>query len=207
MSPIRVLCVDDHPVVLEGLVSIIGTQLDMAVVAQASDGRAAIARFREHAPDVTVMDLLLPGLSGVEATEAIRREFPRARVILFTTYDGDADIRGALRAGARGYLLKESLRGDILEAVRAVHRGGRFLSPGIGTKLDAALPPPDLTMREEEVLGLIIEGRNNREIAATLGTAEGTIRIHVSNVLAKLGVRDRTQAAVSAIRRGLVRSG
>jgi two-component system NarL family response regulator len=196
--------VDDHPILREGLAAIIATQPDMQVVAEAGNGQQAVELFRRHQPDITLMDLRLPVMSGIEAMAAIRREFPDARFIVLTTYDGDEDVYRALQAGARAYLLKDLLRRELLDAIRAVHAGHRWMSPSVAMRLAERLPRSELTAREMDVLKLIVRGQSNKEIAATLGVAEGTIRIHVSNILSKLGVSDRTQAAVAALQRGLV---
>jgi two-component system NarL family response regulator len=198
------MCVDDHEILREGLTAVIATQPDMRVVAVAADGRSAIDLFRQHKPDVTLMDLRLPGMSGSDAILAIRSEFPKARVIVLTTYDGSEDVHRALQAGARGYLLKEALRKELIDAIRIVHDGGTWLSPSVAQRLAQAIVHTDLTVREREILGCIVRGRSNREIGIDLGVSEGTIRIHVSHILGKLGVSDRTQAAVAAIERGII---
>lgn len=200
---IRVLCVDDHEVLRQGLTAVLSTQPDMEVVAEAGDGVAAVEEFQRHRPDVTLMDLRLPRLSGSEAIAAIRRDTPHARVIVLTTYDGIDDIHRALHAGARGYLLKDTLRRELVEAVRTVHRGGFWVSPPVAQRLAESMPHTSLTRRELDILGCIVRGLSNKEIAVELGVAEGTVRIHVSHVLEKLGVSDRTQAAVAAIERGI----
>jgi DNA-binding NarL/FixJ family response regulator len=201
---IRVLVVDDHPIVREGLIAIVERQPDMSVVAEASDGEQAVEAFRQHRPDVTLMDLRLPGMSGVEAITAIRREFPSARVIVLTTYDGDEDIYRALQAGAQGYLLKDTFREELLEAIRAVNEGKRRIPGGIATRLAERIGGNELTAREIEVLKLIVKGRSNREIASALVITEGTVKGHVNNILSKLGVADRTQAATTALQRGII---
>lgn len=200
---IRVLCVDDHEVLRQGLTAVLSTQPDMEVVAEAGDGVAAVEEFQRHRPDVTLMDLRLPRLSGSEAIAAIRGDTPNARVIVLTTYDGIDDIHRALHAGARGYLLKDTLRRELVEAVRTVHRGGFWVSPPVAQRLAESMPHTSLTRRELDILGCIVRGLSNKEIAVELGVAEGTVRIHVSHVLEKLGVSDRTQAAVAAIERGI----
>ena len=200
---IRVLCVDDHEVLRQGLTAVLSTQPDMEVVAEAADGEAAVDAFQRHRPDVTLMDLRLPKLSGSEAIAAIRRDTPNARVVVLTTYDGIDDIHRALHAGARGYLLKDTLRRELVEAVRTVHRGGFWVSPPVAQRLAESMPNTTLTPRELDILGCIVRGLSNKEIAVELGVAEGTVRIHVSHVLEKLGVSDRTQAAVAAIERGI----
>lgn len=200
---IRVLCVDDHEVLRQGLTAVLATQPDIEVVAEASDGAAAVEAFRQFRPDVTLMDLRLPRMSGTEAIAAIRRDTPQARILVLTTYDGIDDIHRSLHAGARGYLLKDTLRRELVEAVRTVHRGGVWVSPSVAQRLAESVPHTTLTQREHEILGCIVRGLANKEIAVELGVAEGTVRIHVSHVLEKLGVSDRTQAAVAAIERGL----
>lgn len=204
-TPIRLLIVDDHPVVRDGLVSILhGDEPDLEVVGEAGDGREAVAAWRTLRPTVTIMDLQLPGLSGVEAIQAIRREDPEARVLVLTTFDGDADIQRALEAGARGYLLKSVRRATLLEAVRAVASGQRYLPPSTAARLVEAMEAERLTARELDVLKLLAQGHRNREIADALGLAEPTVKIHVNNLLRKLQVKDRTEAAVVALRRGII---
>lgn len=203
-NQIRIMFVDDHPMLRAGLVATIGTQADMAVVAEAEDGQQAVELFREYRPDITLMDLRLPVMTGVEAIKAIRKEFSDARIIVLTMYDGDEDIQRALQAGARAYLLKDSLRKELLDAIRAVHAGRHYISQAVATRLAEHLPRSELTAREIEVLELIVRGMSNKEIASTLAVADGTIRIHVSNILGKLGVSDRTQAAITALQRGIV---
>lgn len=202
--PIRIMCVDDHEVLRQGLTAVIAAQPDMQVVAEAADGQAAVELFRQHQPDVTLMDLRLPQVSGSEAIARIRRESPQARILVLTTYDGIEDIHRALHAGARGYLLKDTLRRELVEAVRTVHRGGLWVSPPVAQRLAESVHHSALTPREREILGCIVRGLSNKEIAVELGVSEGTVRIHVSHVLEKLGVSDRTQAAVAAIERGIV---
>ena len=204
-EPIRLLIVDDHPVVRDGLVAILHqAEPDLVVVGEAGDGREAVARWRELRPSVTIMDLQLPGQSGVEAIAAIRKEDPEARILVLTTFDGDADIQRALEAGARGYLLKSIRRPVLLEAVRAVAAGQRFLPPATSARLVEGLEAERLTARELDVLAFLAQGLRNREIAEELGLAEPTVKIHVNNLLRKLQVKDRTEAAVVALRRGLV---
>ncbi|WP_306590893.1 response regulator transcription factor [Geothrix sp. 21YS21S-4] len=204
-SPIRLLIVDDHPVVRDGLVAILHQgEPDLEVVGEAGDGREAVNAWRTLRPTVTIMDLQLPGQSGVEAITAIRREDPTASILVLTTFDGDADIQRALEAGARGYLLKSVRRAILIEAVRAVASGQRYLPPATAARLVEAMEAEKLTARELDVLRLVAEGQRNREIAETLGLAEPTVKIHVNNLLRKLQVKDRTEAAVVALRRGLV---
>jgi two-component system NarL family response regulator len=203
-AAIRVLVVDDQFVVRMGLVSIIDAQSDMQVVAEALNGRMAIELFRRHLPQITLMDLRMPVMDGIEATRSITSEFPQARIIVLTTYEGEEDIHRALQAGARGYLLKDALRDELLSAIRAVYSGRKFIPPAVAAALAERIPMNDLTSRELEVLGLIVKGMNNADIAAALSISKGTVKIHVNNILSKMGVSDRTQAATAAIKRGIV---
>ena len=202
---IRLLIVDDHPVVRDGLVAILHEgEPDLEVVGEAGDGKEAVVVWRNLRPTVTIMDLQLPGQTGVEAIKAIRREDPEARVLVLTTFDGDADIQRALEAGARGYLLKNVRRAALIEAVRAVAAGQRYLPPATAARLVEAMESERLTARELDVLRLLAQGERNREIANTLGLAEPTVKIHVNNLLRKLEAKDRTEATVIALRRGLI---
>jgi two-component system NarL family response regulator len=202
---IRLLIVDDHPVVRDGLVSILHEgEPDLEVVGEAGDGKEAVVSWRNLRPNVTIMDLQLPGQTGVEAVQAIRREDPDARILVLTTFDGDADIQRALEAGARGYLLKSVRRATLIEAVRAVAAGERYLPPATAARLVEAMESERLTPRELDVLKLLAEGQRNREIADALGLAEPTVKIHVNNLLRKLQAKDRTEATVIALKRGLI---
>lgn len=203
-KPIRVLIADDHFVVRMGLAAVIGTQPDITVVAEATNGKQAIELFRQHRPDVTLMDLRMPEVDGLEAITAIRGEFPESRFIVLTTYDGDEDIYRALQAGARAYLLKDMLRDGLVEAIRAVHAGQRRIPAEVASRLAERMNRTELTARELEVLRLIVEGKSNKAIAAELSIAEGTVKIHINNILSKLGVSDRTQAATFALQRGII---
>ena len=203
-NPIRLLIADDHLVVRMGLRSMIDTQPCMVVVAEAANGREAIELFREHKPDIALMDLRMPVMGGVEATIAIREEFPEARVIVLTTYDGDENIYRALRAGAMAYLLKDIPRGEFLDDVRAVYSGQYCIPPAVAARLAQRMPYSELSSRELAVLKLIVEGLSNKEIGSALAISESTVKNHVNSILGKLRVNDRTQAATMALRRGIV---
>jgi len=201
---IRVMVIDDHQIVRQGLVALINTEPDLTVVAEGANGQQAIELFRQHQPDITLMDLRLPVISGVEATKAIRREFPTAKIIVLTTYDGDEDIYRALRAGAQSYLLKGISFEELLEAIRTVHAGLRRIPAAVAERLAERLVGPELTGRELQVLELIVKGKSNKEIATELVISEATVKTHINSILSKLGVSDRTQAATSALQRGIV---
>jgi DNA-binding NarL/FixJ family response regulator len=203
-SEITILTVDDHPLIRDGLAAVIGREPDMRVVAEAGDGEEALEQYRAHQPSIVLMDLRMPVMDGVEAIQAIRAEFPGARIIALTTYEGDEDIYQALAAGASGYLLKDMLRTELIEVIRKVHQGVRGIPQAIAAKLAVHTPRIGLTPRELEVLRLMAEGKSNPEIAAALGRAEGTMKIHVQNILQKLGAADRTQAVTLALRRGII---
>ncbi|HYY99540.1 MAG TPA: response regulator transcription factor [Pyrinomonadaceae bacterium] len=201
---IRIIVIDDQAVVRQGFVSLISTVPDMRVIAEGTNGREAVALYREHRPDVVLMDLRMPGMGGVEAIAAIRREFSDAKVIVLTTYDGDEDIYRSLQAGAQGYLLKDMFFDELESAIRAVHAGGRKIPGVVAERLAGRMGGSDLTGRELEVLELIVRGRSNKEIGASLGISEATVKSHINSILGKLGVTDRTQAATTALQRGIV---
>ena len=198
------MVVDDHPAFRKGLTALIESEPGIAVVAQAGDGREAIERFRQTRPDVVLMDLRLPVLSGVEAIMAIRKEFPESRFIVVTTYDTDEDIYRAVQAGAQSYLLKDMTDEEILGTIRAVHAGQPCMPPGLASRLAERLRREDLTPRETEVLELLVKGRSNKEIAQTLFLTEDAIKFRVKGLFAKLGVQDRTEAVIAALRLGIV---
>ena len=202
--PIRILVAEDHLVARVGVSTIVNLQPDMTVVAEAANGQQAIELYRAHLPDVTLLDLRMPILSGIEAAAAIHRDYPRARLIALTTYGGDEDIRRALQAGVQAYLMKDILHDELLKAIRAVHDGQTYLPASVAAALAAQLPRPDLSARELQVLELIVAGLANKQIAYTLNIAEYTVKNHVKNILDKLAVQDRTQAATVAIQRGII---
>jgi len=204
-KPIRILVVDDHHVVRSGLAASLGLESDLNVVAEAGSAEEAVAQFRKHQPDVVLMDLRLPGASGIAATADLRREWPGARVLMFTTFDGEEDIYRAMQAGACGYLLKSAPREELLAAIRAVAAGERHLPPTLAQRLAGRVAAPDVSGREREVLQLIARGKANKEIAAALGISEETVKRHASNLFEKMGVADRAQATSEGIRRGLIR--
>jgi two-component system NarL family response regulator len=201
---IRILVAEDHLVARVGVSTIVNMQPDMTVVAEASNGQQAVELFRKHRPDVTLLDLRMPGMGGVEAAMAIRAEFPAARMIALTTYGGDEDIRRALAAGVLAYLTKDVLHDELLKAIRAVNGGHTYLPAAVAASLAAQLPRPDLSAREVQVMELNVRGLANKQIAYTLSIAEHTVKNHVKSILSKLGVQDRTQAATAAIQRGII---
>ena len=203
-KPIRILSVEDHPVFREGLATIIGSQLDMLLVAQASNAVDAVTEFRRHRPDVTLMDLRLPGTNGTDALITIRGEFPQARIIMLTTSDSDGEIQRAMRAGASAYILKSMPKDELLNVVRAVHSGRRHIPPEVAARLAEHLGEEDLTTRELEVLRLIRDGYRNKQIADQLSIAETTVNFHIKNLVQKLQANDRTHAVTIALRRGLL---
>jgi DNA-binding NarL/FixJ family response regulator len=204
METIKVLAVDDHPLVRKGIASILANESDMQLVGEAGSGREAVELYRQFHPDVTLMDLRMPEMDGVQATQAIRKEFPEARIIALTSYDGDQDIYRALEAGVRGYMLKEMVHTDVLRAIRTVYAGKRLMPQEVAERLSEYFPQVALTPREVEVLGHVAKGMANKEIADQLGTAAGTIKMHIQNILEKLGASDRTHAVTIAIQRGIL---
>jgi DNA-binding NarL/FixJ family response regulator len=201
---IRVLAVDDHPLLREGIAGLIADESDMTMVADAANGREAVEQFRLHRPDVTLMDLQMPEMTGVEAMRAIRSEFPGARIVVLTTYTGDAQVALALKAGASGYLLKNTLRTELVATIRAVHAGRKVLSPEIAFAVAGNAAGETLSASETRVLRLIADGLSNKEIAARLAVSEESIKGQVKNILSKLDARDRTHAAVIGLRTGLI---
>ncbi len=204
-TAIRVLIVDDHFIVRMGLRGIIEMQPDMTVAAEAEDGEEAVRKFREHRPDVALIDLRMPGMDGIEAIGAIRKEFPQANLLALSTYKGDEFVYRALQAGARGYLLKNIPGDQLLDAIRTVHDGKRCIPAEVATGLADRIHQVDLSARELDVLGRIAKGMTNKEIGAELGVHESTVKAHVINILGKLGVNDRTLAVTTAIQRGILR--
>jgi len=203
-KPIRILSVEDHPVFRQGLATIIGAEQDMLLVGQASNAVDAVAEFRRHRPDITLMDLRLPGTDGTDALIAIRGEFPQARIIMLTTSDGDGDIQRAMRAGASGYILKSMHMDELLSVIRSVHAGRRHIPPEVASRLAEHLGDDDLTMRELDVLRLIRDGHRNKQIADQLAISENTVNFHIKNLVDKLQANDRTHAVTIALRRGLL---
>jgi two-component system NarL family response regulator len=201
---IRVLVAEDHLVARVGATTIVNMQPDMVVVADATNGRQAVEMYRQHQPDVALLDMRMPLLSGTAAAAEIRQEFPDSKVIALTTYGGDEDIRRALAAGVRAYLTKDAPHDELLAAIRAVHRGGTYVMSALASVIEAQKTGPDLTPREMQVLELIVHGLVNKQIAYSLNMAEYTVKNHVKNILSKLGAQDRTKAATEAIRRGII---
>jgi DNA-binding NarL/FixJ family response regulator len=201
---IRVLSVDDHDLVRKGIAAILSTELDLELVGEANTGAEAVRLHRLHRPDVTLMDLRLPDRDGIETTREIRSEFPEAKIIALTSYDGDQDIYRALEAGVRGYLLKEMVHTEVVRAIRVVHSGKRFIPLEVTQQLHGFFPEVALTPREIEVLTLVARGFGNKEVGDMLGTAPGTVKAHVQSILSKLGAKDRTNAVTIALRRGII---
>ncbi|WP_088892348.1 response regulator [Leptolyngbya ohadii] len=204
-NSLRILLADDHPVLREGLALILNNQTDMTVVGQVSNGREAVELFEQLRPDITLMDLRMPEMGGVEALTAIRAQDAAACIILLTTYDGDEDIYRGLRAGAKSYLLKDATTEEILTAIRQVSTGKSHIPSAVGVKLAERAQMPELSESEQQVLQAIVTGKSNQEIATALGIAESTVKFHVNNILSKLGVENRTQAAIAALKRGIAK--
>jgi len=203
-GPIRILTVDDHAILRQGIAALVNGESDMKLVAEACDGQEAIEKFRVHRPDVTLMDLQMPALNGIEAIIGIRGEFPNARIIVLTTYTGDVQVLRALKAGARGYILKGHVRRELLDTIRAVHAGQKRITPEVAAELAEHTGEDDLTSRELDVLRLIATGNANKEIAHQLSIGEETVKGHVTNILAKLGANDRTHAVTIGLKRGII---
>jgi len=203
-NTIRILTVDDHALLRGGVAALIELEPDMEVVAEASTGREAIEQFRRHRPDITLMDLQMPDITGIEAIIAIRSEFPEARIVVLTTYAGDVQVVRALKAGARGYLLKGNVHTDLLETIRTVHAGKKRIPPEVAAELAMHTTEDELTARELEILKLIAQGNANKEIAAQLSVREDTVKSHVGNILDKLGANDRTHAVTIGLKRGII---
>ncbi len=203
-SPIRIIAVDDHPLLRQGIASLIAGQSDLTLVAEASNGREAIQQFRTHRPDVTLMDLQMPEMNGIDAIIAIRGEFPEAHIIVLTTYAGDVQALRALKAGARAYLLKNLLHKELLDTIRAVHAGKKMMSPEVSFELAEHVTDDALTPAEVRVLRLVAAGNANKEIAAQLSLSEETVKSQVRSILSKLGAKDRTHAAMVGLKRGII---
>lgn len=201
---IRILTVDDHPLMREGIAAMIRSQADMLLVAEAADGSEALQRFREHQPDVTLMDIRLPDRSGIDTTIAIRAEFPEARILMLTTFEGDVEIQRALQAGARGYMLKSMPPGELLAGIREVHAGKKRIPPEVAAHLAEHMGEETLTARELEVLQQVAGGNRNRDIAGRLFISEETVKVHIKHIMEKLGAKDRTGAVAIALRRGII---
>jgi DNA-binding NarL/FixJ family response regulator len=201
---LRILAVDDHPLLRKGIAALVNAEPDMKLVAEASNGKEAIAAFRSHRPDVTLMDLQMPGVDGLDALHVIRQEFPEARIIVLTTYSGDAQILRALRAGARGYILKGNVHEELLSSIRAVYAGQRRIPPDVAAELANYSTDDTLTAREIDVLNLIATGNGNKQIADRLSISEATVKARVTNILSKLGANDRAHAVTIGLKRGII---
>ncbi|MET0499433.1 MAG: response regulator transcription factor [Steroidobacteraceae bacterium] len=202
--PITVLTIDDHPLLRDGIAAALADQPDMVLVGEAIDGPSGIEQFRQHRPDVTLMDLRMPGMSGIDALRILRKEFPDARVIVLTTYRGDAQVMSALQSGASGFLLKGMLRKDLRDTIRAVHAGLRIIPPEVASVMAEHVGDDGITPREIEVLNLVARGNSNREIAVQLGVSEDAIKAHMKRILVKLEAKDRTHAVMVALKRGIL---
>ena len=203
-QPIRVFSVDDHPLLREGIAALVNNQPDMELVGEAATGAEAIQQFKEHEPDVTLLDLRLPDMSGIDVLIAIRSEFPEARLVMLTTFEGDVEVQRALQAGARGYLLKNMPPSELLEVIRQVHAGKKRIPPEIASQLLEHMSDEGLTEREVEVLREVADGNRNREIAERLFISEETVKVHIKHIMEKLGAADRTQAVAIGVRRGII---
>lgn len=203
-NQIRVFSVDDHPLLREGIAALVNNQPDMTLIAEASTGTEAIERFKQHLPDVTLMDLRLPDMSGIDILIAIRTEFPEARIIMLTTFEGDVEIHRALQAGARGYVLKNMPPSQLLDIIRQVHAGKKRIPPEIASQLAEHMSDESLTEREVEVLRQVADGNRNRDIAKNLFISEETVKVHIKHIMEKLGATDRTQAVAIGVRRGII---
>ena len=203
-KPIRILAADDHALLRQGIASLVGLESDMEMVAEAATGQEAIEKFKSHRPDITLMDLQMPDISGIDAIIAIRSDFPNARIIVLTTYAGDVQVMRALKAGARGYILKGRVHKELLETIRAVHAGQKRLPPEVAAALAEHAGEDELSARELDVLRLIAAGNANKEIAAQLSITEETVKSHVTNILSKLAANDRTHAVTIALKRGII---
>ncbi len=201
---IRVFSVDDHPLLREGIATLVNNQPDMVLVGEASTGAEAIQQFKQHMPDVTLLDLRLPDMSGIDVLIAIRSEFPEARIVMLTTFEGDVEVQRALRAGARGYLLKNMPPSELLDVIRQVHEGKKRIPPEIASQLLEHMSDEGLTEREAEVLREVADGNRNREIAERLFISEETVKVHIKHIMEKLGANDRTQAVAIGVRRGII---
>jgi len=204
VKQIRIVIADDHPVVREGLGALVSSQQDMKIVSEAANGRQAVQQFLLHRPDVLLLDLRMPEMNGMETIQAILEKTPNAKIIVLSTYDGDEDVYRALQAGAKAYLLKDSPRAQLLESIRGVYSGQLSIPSAIGARLAASMRTPKLTKRERDITRLLVDGKSNKEIGATLGVTEGTVKVHTGHIFKKLGAAGRTEAIRKALERGIV---